>query len=367
MAKRTKRRRHNRNLSVDLQGVPCESKKASLPIQSKIRAINFTAESIDEGEITETNQIREWKEKSGVVWLHVDNLADTEVIREIGCVFGLHSLALEDVVHVHQRPKVEEYEDHLFLVLRTIQLEEELHSQQLSMFFGHNFVITFHENKEESFEIIREHLRLSRGRIRTSGADYLAYSILDAVVDSYFPVADSILDRIEVLDDEIGNHFSNQLTSELHRLRGNLMELRRSIRPLRDALIRLMPDANQLITSDTQFYLRDCFDHTVQLIDMLDTYRELCSDLRDYYLASVSNRMNEIMKVLTIIATIFMPLSFVAGVYGMNFNPEKPGNMPELNWPYGYIFALVVMLAIAMFQLFYFYRRGWLNSYDKVG
>jgi magnesium transporter len=268
------------------------------------------------------------------------------------------------VVNVHQRAKVEEYGDHLYIVLRMVGPGEHLETEQLSLFLGRNFVLTFQERPGDCFEPVRARLRHSRGRMRDTGADYLAYALIDAIVDAYFPVVDDCGERLEELDEQMSAGHSHDAMAVLHHLRGELMLLRRAIRPLRDELVNLMPDPNALIRPETQFYLRDCYDHTVQLIDLLDTYRELCSDLRDFHLSAVSNRMNEIMKVLTIIATLFMPLSFIAGVYGMNFNTALPGNMPELNWPYGYVLSLGLMLLVAGGMVAFFWRRGWLGGND---
>jgi magnesium transporter len=237
-----------------------------------------------------------------------------------------------------------------------------LETEQLSIFLGRKFVLTFQERPGDCFEVVRERIRKSHGRLRVAGADYLAYALLDAVIDSYFPVADAIGDRLETLDEQLARERGLNAFRAIHELRGDLMVLRRAIRPLRDALIKLMPDPGELFSKTTQLYLRDCYDHTVQLMDVVDTYRELCSDLRDFNLSLVSNRMNDVMKVLTVIATIFIPLSFIAGVYGMNFDTTSPWNMPELSWRYGYPAALLLMAGVAGGMLWYFQWRGWLGG-----
>ncbi len=303
--------------------------------------------------------------ESMITWADIVGLGDVGTVLHFGERFGLHNLALEDVVNVHQRPKVEEYGDHLFIVLRMLSLGEQVESEQLSLFLGKDFVISFQERSGDCLEPVRNRLRKARGRIRQLGSDYLAYALIDAVIDSYFPVVDNYGERLEQLDAMLSAGDSTHFLDSLHQLRNDMMELRRAIRPLRDAIIMLMPDPHSLVTSDTQYHLRDCYDHTVQLIELLDTYREMCADLRDYYMSTVNNHMNEIMKVLTIIATIFIPLSFITGLYGMNFNTDKPANMPELNWRYGYPFALALMVGTAVGLLVFVWRKGWLTRSDS--
>lgn len=324
--------------------------------------VKYTETALHEEEVRDIGRMREFMDEAAVTWVHVDGLGDIELLHQLSEAFGLHRLALEDVVNVHQRPKVEEYADHLFIVLRTVSATAEVHGEQLSIFLGKNFVLTFQERAGDCLEPIRARLREARGRIRQLGADYLAYALIDAVVDGYFPVVDEYGERIERLDEQIAAGHSPHLMEALHDIRADLMALRRAIRPLRDAFVLLMPDPHSLISKETQFYLRDCYDHAVQLTDLLDTYRELCADLRDYYMSSINNRMNEIMKVLTIIATVFIPLSFIAGIYGMNFNTRLPGNMPELNWPYGYGFALLLMGGVGLGLIAFIWRKGWLSG-----
>ncbi len=277
-------------------------------------------------------------------------------------MFHLHRLALEDVVNVHQRAKVEEYNDHLFVVLRSLQDGKTLEQEQFSLFLGKGFVLTFQEKHGDCLNPIRDRLRKSLGSIRSSGSDFLLYAIVDAIIDSYFPIVDDIGETLEILDDQLSNNTVQNFFPKLHSLRGDLMQLRRAIRPARDALLKLSPESHSALTKDTQFYFRDCFDHTIQLIDLLDNYRELCSDLRDFYLSTINNRMNEIMKFLTVVGTIFMPLSFIASLYGMNFDTKKPGNMPELGWSYGYEFALAIMALVGCGMLYFVWRKGWLTS-----
>jgi magnesium transporter len=241
-------------------------------------------------------------------------------------------------------------------------LRERLESEQISIFVGKNFVLTFQEREGDCFEPVRERIRAGRGRIRKEGPDYLTYAIIDAVVDNYFPILEHYGERIEGLEAEVITSTTDETIAKIHDIKRDLLSLRRAIWPKREALSALSREPQPVFSDETRVYLRDCYDHTVQLMDMVETYRELASGLMDVYLTSVSNRMNEVMKVLTIIATIFIPLGFVAGVYGMNFNQETSAfNMPELGWKYGYLYCLGLMAVIAAGLLVYFRRKGWLG------
>lgn len=301
-------------------------------------------------------------EPGTVTWVQVKGYGDVAAIEKLGVSFGLHGLAMEDSVNTHQRSKVEVYDDHLFVVLRMVTVKEHIESEQLSLFLGKNFVLTFQTGDADCLAPIRERLKKGRGRIRTLGADFLTYSIIDAVVDAYFPVVDLFAEKLESLDEKISTGAPQNIIDDIHDVRANLMALRRVIQPLRDSLVMLMPDPHALVGNETQFYLRDCFDHTIQLTELLDTYRETCSSLRDYYMTAINNRTNEIMKTLTIVATIFIPLSFIASLYGMNFNTSLPGNMPELNFPYGYLAVVTMMGIVGIGQLFFIWRKGWLGK-----
>ena len=342
--------------------VPGSLRPAVDGLQPTVTVFNYTKSKLDKKEISDPEQIRPFLNDQSVTWVNVNGLGNVETLQQIGEMFQLHRLAVEDVVNVHQRPKVEEYDDHLFIVLKMISFVEHLDSEQVSLFAGSNYVLTFQEHAGDCFDPIRDRLEKSRGRIREAGADYLAYALLDAIVDAYFPIVDRYGERMERLDELLTEGHSGNFMGVLHDTRGDLMMLRRAIRPLRDELVHLARDSHPLITNETQIYLRDCYDHTYQLIDLLDNYREMCSDLRDYYLSIVNNRMNEVMKVLTIIGTIFIPLSFIAGLYGMNFNTNLPGNMPELNLPYGYVWVIALMSAVAAGLLYFVWQKGWLSS-----
>ncbi len=324
----------------------------------------YDAKSFEERKITELDQLKKYVGRDSVLWVNVCGLGDEPTIRELGEIFGIHRLALEDVVNVHQRAKVEDYDDLLFFVLRMVYSTEQLHldSEQLSIFLGRNFVLTFQERVGDCLDSLRDRIRNNKGRIRTCQADYLAYAIIDTVIDAYFPIVDAHGEQMERLEASVENGHSGNFMGDVHTVRGDLVTLRRAVRPLRDALVLFVSDSHSLVNKETQYYFRDCYDHSVQLIDLLDNYREMCSDLRDFYLSIVNQRMNEVMKVLTIIGTIFIPLSFIAGLYGMNFNTSLPGNMPELNLPYGYLMALSFMAVVAAGLIGFVYRKGWFST-----
>ena len=311
--------------------------------------------------VTDLSELKEVVGKLPVTWVNVERMGDTKVVNDIGAIFGLHPLSLEDVIQGEQRPKVEQYNNHHFIIARMAAVGESLETEQLSMFFTQNFVVTFQECPGDCLGTVRLRIKELSDRARRMGADYLAYSILDAVVDSYFPILEEYGERLETLEDEIVLNPDRGTISHLHDIKRDLLTLRRATWPLRDAINALLRDPLGIITKETAFYLRDCYDHLIQVIDLEENYRELASDLMDIYLSSISNRMNEIMKVLTVIATIFMPLTFIAGLYGMNFKTEvSPWNMPELSWRFGYPFVLVLCAVIAIGMLIYFKRKRWL-------
>lgn len=314
-----------------------------------------------------------------VRWINVAGLGDAETLRAIGRRFDIHPLALEDIANATQRPKVEPYGDFLFVVARVPAGEAPagqaiasggagvgpdaglLVTGQVSICVGRDFVLTFQERADDVFEPVRH--RLARGgRIRDQGADYLAYAILDAAIDAFFPLLETYGERVDDLEASVIEHPALDQIARIHELKRDLLTARRAVWPQREMLNTLIRDETAFISAHTRLFLRDCYDHTVQLIDVIETYREIASGLVDILLSSQSNRMNEIMKVLTVIATIFIPLSWVAGVYGMNFSTKSPWNLPELGWRYGYFFALAVMAAIAVVMLVWFARKGWIGA-----
>jgi magnesium transporter len=356
---RKHRSRSRRRTPHNAPGSLVVDRKAPRPV---IRVLAYGPGELHEEEINSASNLSDLIHRWPVLWVNVSGLGDAATIEKIGKIFSFHLLALEDVLNVQQRPKVEEYGNHLFLVARMMFLSGSLESEQISLFLAKDFVVTFLERSSDCFDPVRELIRKGQERIRQHAPDYLAYALLDAVVDSYFPVLEEYGERLEDLEDEVVSATSAETIVKIHQAKRDLLTLRRALWPLREAVNSLLRERPSLFSDETHLYLRDCYDHSVQIIDMLETYREAVSGLLDVYLSSLSNRMNGIMKVLTIIATIFMPLSFIAGIYGMNFNPAKsPWNMPELAWYWGYPYALGLMFLVVAGMLIFFRRKGWLS------
>ncbi len=298
----------------------------------------------------------ELRRQGGVVWLAVAGLGDVELLRKLGEAFSLHRLALEDVVHTHQRPKLEDYPEHQFLVLRMLDTAHPGETEQMCLFLGDDFVLTFEEHAGDCFDPVRARARDPLSRLRKHGPDYLAYALVDAIVDAYFPAMESLGDRLESVEEAVvAGGAPAAVVRELHHARRELLGARRALWPLRDVMGLLMRGDSARISAETRIYLRDVHDHVVQLLDLLENYRELGASLTELHLASASIRLNEVMKVLTLIATIFIPLTFVVGIYGLNFD-----HMPELRWEYGYPGVLAAMLTMVIGMLVFYRRRGWL-------
>lgn len=292
---------------------------------------------------------------NSVVWINVDGLSSLETIERICSSYNIHSLVMEDILNTDQRPKIENYDSYLYIVAKMVYYKDSsIINEQLSIILGDGYILSFGEKEGDVFNQIRERIRKDAGRIRKCGADYLAYSLLDAVVDGYFNVLEGLGDRIDELEESLLNNPSIDGLHSMRQTKRDLLYMHKSIWPLREVASWLERDGNSLIAASTQVYLRDVYDHIIQAIDTTETFRELLAGLMDVYLSSISNKMNEIMKVLTIISTIFIPLTFIAGVYGMNFK-----YMPELEWKFGYGSILMVMLAIAAFMVLYFKRKKW--------
>ena len=293
------------------------------------------------------------------VWLNLDGLHEVSKIELLGQKFDLHSLLLEDVLNTDQRPKVDEYEDSntLAIVVKMfyINQQRELESEQVSLILGKNFLISLQEKEGDVFHAVRERLRQGRTRIRTKGTDYLAYALIDSIVDNYFTVLETLGDQLEKIEESLIGQEKDHVLDKLHALRRQLIILRKAVWPLREVISRMEKGDFQLIHKETRLYIRDLYDHTVQVMDSIETYRDILSGLHDMHMTNMSNRMNEIMKVLTIIATIFIPITFIAGVYGMNFD-----YMPELGYRYGYFFTWAVMIGVAFIMLIYFRKKKWL-------
>jgi magnesium transporter len=331
---------------------------------TSIRVIAYDKDRVVDEAIETPAKLQEFLNKWPVVWVDVIGLGTEETLHNLAKVFHIHPLALEDVVHVYQRAKVESYDEHVYVVLRIPDTSNEQCTEQFSIFLGKNYVLTFQERPGDNFDLVRAGLRHVQSTTRQSvRPDYLAYRLIDAAIDAYFPVLETIGDRLDELDDPDDLRNSQKGFAELHGVRRELLMLRRAIWPLRDALSELRSEMTPIITDTTRLYLRDCYDHAVQLIDLLESYRDIAGDVRDYYLSTISNRMNQVMKTLTVISTIFLPLSFIASIYGMNFNTDvSPWNMPELNWYFGYPLALGLMFIVAGGMLLNFKWRGWLDS-----
>lgn len=299
----------------------------------------------------------------GNLWVNVDGIHVPETIGAIGNMFGLHPLNMEDILNTSHRPKAEDNGSYIFVVLKMLGYESEsdsVRAEQVSLIIGKNYVVSFQEDSVDEFEVVRENIRKNKGRVREMGPDYLAYRLLDVVVDNYFSVLEKVGDKIETIENELVENPTRQTLEKIYRLKGEMITIRRAVWPLREVINSLEKDESELISHSTQPYLRDLYDHIVQLIDTNENYREMTAGMMDIYLSSISNKLNEIMKVLTIISTFFIPLNFIAGLYGMNFNTAvSKYNMPELNFYLGYPMALSVMMLVALGLFIYFKRKKW--------
>lgn len=344
--------------SAEIGALPGSIERSADPISEKCRLtrISYNATLAEEEVIDTVAELNEEVPEDRVYWFRLEGVADSEMLQRLGEAFELHPLALEDVVNTHQRCKVEDYGDHLFVVIRLPAHEAngDMITEQVSLFIGEGFVISIHEGCD-ALEVVRQRIMTARGRIRDHGADFLLYAILDLVIDNYFPIIEEIGNRLNVIDDQLEVGFEPGQRLAIRDVRADLLLLRRTVWPQREAIAVLMRDDCPLILNTTRTYLRDCYDHTIQLMDVIETYRELCADLRDFHLAEISLRSNEVMKTLTMIATLFMPLSFIAGFYGMNFH-----YMPELGSRYAYPLTIAAMFTIGCSFLFWFRRKGWL-------
>jgi magnesium transporter len=360
-----RRRREQRSSPGDPPGSLAPASDAR---PTHLHLLAYDADRLIEHQSQDVAEIEERARGVANVWIDVAGLRDVDTIRALGERYGLHPLTLEDIVQVVQRPKVDVYEGYLFVVLRLPRLAEGLVTEQLAIVLGDDFVITFGERPSEGFDAVRRRLGHVHSRMRARPVDYLAYALIDALIDAYFPILERYGELIDDMEEEVVERATDGLVSQVHGLRRAVMELRRAIWPLREVLNTLTREGTPYVQPETRVFLRDCSDHVSQLLDMIEIDREVTSTLLDLHLSSLSTRMNEIMKVLTIIATIFIPLSFVASLYGMNFDPEvSPYNMPELHWRYGYFYSLAVMAAMALGMLGYFWVKGWLGGRWRRG
>jgi magnesium transporter len=293
-----------------------------------------------------------------VSWMDIQGLGSETVLKQVGEIFNLHPLLLEDVVNVPQRPKLEDYNNQLLVISQMVRLKEDesgFDTEQVSFVLGKRYLLSFQEEElQDCFEIVRDRIRTSQGRVRKSGADYLTYLLLDTIIDGYFPVVEHYEDRIEALEDVIISNPDRDTMQEIYDVRRELLALRRLIWPMRNVLNLLMRDHHGIVSDEVQIYFRDSYDHVIQILEIIEAYRELAASLMDVYMSTMGNKLNEIMKFLTVISTIFIPLTFIVGVYGMNFE-----NMPELKGEWSYFLVWLVMLAVAGGLIFYFWRKGW--------
>ena len=346
------------------------SKKAGLPPGTlihigerktgkvKITIIDYDEAQFQEKEAETIEECFPFKDKPTVIWINIDGIYQVEDIEKIGKRFDLHPLLLEDILNTDQRPKMEDFEDYIFIVLKMLyhdEKENEINVEQVSLILGSNFVISFQEREGDVFNPIRERIRNGKGRIRKMGADYLAYALIDAIVDNYFIILEKIGERIEDMEEGLVTNPVPETLQAIHKSKRDIIFLRKSVWPLREVISGLERTGSLLIKESTDVYLRDVYDHTIQVIDTTETFRDMISGVLDIYLSSISNKMNEVMKVLTMIATIFIPLTFMAGIYGMNFK-----YMPELGWRPGYFAVLSVMVIMSIGMLIYFRKKKWL-------
>lgn len=335
--------------------------------QPVVSLIAYNKDKVIEEAKIEVQKIKPFLKQNNVVWVNVEGLGDAETVRQIGEMFGIHQLALEDVLTGHQRAKLEQYGDNYFLISHMIELREYLMTEQVCIYMGQGFVVTFQDGPLDCFERVRERIRRKAGRICISGSDYLGYALLDSIIDCYFPVLEKYGEKLEDIEDEIIERCERSTISKVHEVKRDLLTMRRAIWPLREAISNLLRDPSELFTPETLIFLRDCADHTIQISDFIETFRELGADLMDVYLSNVSNRLGENMKLLTIITTVCAPPTVVAAIYGMNFNPDvSKWNMPELNWEYGYPFALALMVALTLVTSFVLWRQGWRINSESV-
>lgn len=323
----------------------------------RIRVIDYDEENLKEYEFDTIEECFPFKDKHSVSWINIDGLHDTEVLRKLGDHFGIHNLVLEDILNTDLRPTIDDYGDYIYITLKMLYYDEEeniIMEEQLSIVLLERIVITFQERVGDTFEPVRNRIRSGKGRVRKVGADYLAYALIDAVVDNYFLVLEKLGECIEGLEDELMNDASQETLKNIHSLKREMVLLRKFIWPVRELINEFDRTDSSLIVNDTSIYVRDLYGHIVQIIDTMEAYRDMVSGMLDTYLSISGNKMNEVMKTLTIMASIFIPLTFIAGLYGMNFE-----NMPELHKNWGYPVVIIIMLVVAAVMIYYFKKKKW--------
>jgi len=335
----------------------------------RVRIIEYDQNSLDERDVTDFSELAGHLDNQKVTWINIDGLGDLEALTILGEKFHLHPLALEDVLNTGQRPKFESSADYLFIIAQMVYQNNgnSISGEQVSFFLGSNFLITVQEEADfDVFDPVRKRIRSGLGSLRKSKADYLAYALLDSIIDHYYPVLESIGGAIEELEDDLLEKPSREMVFTLHEYKRSLTQLRRLVWPMRDVINSLLHDASSYVSPPTKVFLRDCYEHTVQLMDLVESYKEITSGLMELYHSSVGLRTNEVMRLLTVVTSIFIPLTFIVGIYGMNFAPESdtgeklPLNMPELYQPHGYLVLMIIMALIAVGQLWIFKKIKWL-------
>jgi magnesium transporter len=332
------------------------AKKTGPPL---IRILDYDADSVRERNKAAVEECIPFRDSDSVTWIDVEGLHDVELLDRLGSCYGVHPLILEDILNTDQRPKADDMDGYIYVVLKMLDFDPqslEIVSEQVSIILGRNYVISLQEGREgDLFEPLRERIRGNKGRIRKLGPDYLAYSLLDTIIDHYFIILEKFAERIEALEDDLVSDPKPETLQQIHQLKREMIFLRKSAWPLREVVNVLEKSESELIRPATKIFLRDIYDHAIHIIDSIETYRDMLSGMLDIYLSSVSNRMNQVMKVLTIIATIFMPLTFLAGIYGMNFK-----HMPEIGWSWSYPLLWLIMLGVAGVMIYFFKKKNWL-------
>jgi magnesium transporter len=325
---------------------------------AKISVFRYDARHCEEHQVESLADCRPLAALGGMLWINIDGLHDIALLEEFGKIFSIHTLVLEDIADTTQRPKTEDYGGYLYIVLKMFSQETseaDILSEQVSIVLTENLLVSFQEREGDVFQEIRERLRQGKGRIRKKKGDYLAYCLIDAIVDQYFSILENLEDRLDPLEDSLIENPRPEELQLIQHLKREIVSLRHSLWPVRELVLKLDRDESALIAGDTRPFLRDVYDHVIMGIEMLESSQDLIAGMKDTYMSSISNRMNNIMRVLTIIATIFIPLTFIAGIYGMNFQ-----FMPELGWRYGYPAVWTVMAGVFIGMMFYFKRKHWL-------
>lgn len=350
------------NWKLGTKGLPpgtlvYEGAETAAPVS--ISVFDYTAEKIHQFDTDQVQEVQGYKDSESVTWINVSGVHDVQIVGEICEHFGIHPLVQEDIVNTSQRAKFESYDGYLYAVVRMLESDdcaEVISSEQVSLVLGDRWVLSFQQHSGDVFDLVRERLRNDQGRIRKMGADYLLYSLLDATIDDYFGVLERLGLRVETAEEDVmEKHASAETLQKIHQIKKDTIFIRKCVWPLREAVAAMEKAESKLITEPTQLFLRDLYDHVIRLIDTVETCRDVVTGVFDMYHSMLSNRMNEVMKVLTIIATIFIPITFVAGIYGMNFE-----TMPETKWAYGYPAALGIMFAVAAGMLVYFKKKDWI-------